>query len=1009
MAEIIGVVASAAGLLSLSIQIVDTTKKLKARSAAIKGLPETIEKIEHNLEFLRFFLSRVEELSNLPAATTDARYELLLSTCLADYSAVFDVLKRLERGLERGMSTKASRLRRLLAQGDQAIVTEIRSLDQLERRAYEHITLVMLALVDNKITATVAQTAGIQPGPTEDGRSDGLDYVPAEMVMQSVLRSPKISYCGVRHCHCSCHAKKTFWAFRYTPLGAIFRACDRESCNARRYQFSVQIQLSWLGIPISMVVGGEIITGAAGFSIKPVLGGVQRVVKATSMGFRTLVRLEHDDIDIQEAKETLRQLYRSDPTFKTHVNPQGRTYLQELVRCGPWGEYGHRNDLQLELLTLFVDEFRVKSGIDTPEFILEVAGWGCESAHLVIVDTLVRLGQSFEDTDDPLFTTWPEPCTPRSGPWEMYGAPNFEAQDPFYIGFVARIVDLNEGFGGTHPLHQAVCRRNTVMVKEWVVRLGQRIHAVSNFLGQTPMHAALAPESSDILNLLVSHVPALIDVPDKWGFTPLTYALAMGYGQAASLLIKKGASLTSRSNWRQLDFVECAFQWNKEDLIWDLLQDIEASPKGPFDVWARLAEQTRHVVKWLTSPMKKRWIDRFWETLLSTPDFGNRLNMVFGDNGSTLGHLLRTVDTTQRLIDVGFTRYNYRDKSGKHCLFPASKSLNSQVVGALLAAGTRADIRDHKGKTCLHKVVKKIGRIMEPEFAEVLAVFTVVRLLLSASRQQDTEPLASITDDCHCPCSENGHLASDQLSAQFQDMIMIDAISPLWVVEYLSTLEDANRGGEARQSILAQLRLWKFSRLGIPHRCRCFGGGEEEDRPWDIIEDEKKIEGLEAEMVELRQLSLDNLKLSLVSMMRESYEALKVEKVMKAQAKEKKRRRNPYQQFKTKHLPKVAIDETKDQVLTRIDLLFRHRELLDNFFDGLDNYRTDPLQIVYKYMEYIAILGGTEEMQADCDRINAILRVRLEWVVLFLWAMDLPGFPEVFEGWKQRREQANAA
>jgi hypothetical protein len=121
-----------------------------------------------------------------------------------------------------------------------------------------------------------------------------------------------------------------------------------------------------------MVVGGEFITGVAGMSIKPLFGRVQRVVKATSIGFRTLAMLKHSDIDLQEAKDTLRQLHRSDPTFQLHVNPQGRTYLQELVKGGPWGEYGHQFDLQLELLGLFVEEFQNTSDINTSESVQRI-------------------------------------------------------------------------------------------------------------------------------------------------------------------------------------------------------------------------------------------------------------------------------------------------------------------------------------------------------------------------------------------------------------------------------------------------------------------------------------------------------------------------------------------------------------------------------------------------------------------------------------------------------------
>lgn len=142
MAEIIGVVASVAGLLSLSIQIVDTTRKLKTKFAAIKGLPKTIDKIQRNLEFLRVFLDRAgESSSHLTNIAADTRYQLLLNTCREDYSVIRDVLEGLERRLEKKMAAKASSLWRPHVRGSGAVANEIQRLDQLERRAHEHITL----------------------------------------------------------------------------------------------------------------------------------------------------------------------------------------------------------------------------------------------------------------------------------------------------------------------------------------------------------------------------------------------------------------------------------------------------------------------------------------------------------------------------------------------------------------------------------------------------------------------------------------------------------------------------------------------------------------------------------------------------------------------------------------------------------------------------------------------------------------------------------------------------
>jgi hypothetical protein len=136
MAEIIGVVA---GLVSLSIQIIDTTKKLKARFAAIKGLPETIDKVERNLEFLGFFLDRVEKQNSHPAGAASTDYELPLKHCLVDYSAIRDGLGRLERKLEKMRSKGAFWGLQVRTSG--VVVTEIQGLVQMELRAHQHITL----------------------------------------------------------------------------------------------------------------------------------------------------------------------------------------------------------------------------------------------------------------------------------------------------------------------------------------------------------------------------------------------------------------------------------------------------------------------------------------------------------------------------------------------------------------------------------------------------------------------------------------------------------------------------------------------------------------------------------------------------------------------------------------------------------------------------------------------------------------------------------------------------
>lgn len=53
-----------------------------------------------------------------------------------------------------------------------------------------------------------------------------------------------------------------------------------------------------------MLIGGEVITGTAGYSLTPTLQ-ISHVVRATSSGFEILRRLEEEGIDIGEAKKRL--------------------------------------------------------------------------------------------------------------------------------------------------------------------------------------------------------------------------------------------------------------------------------------------------------------------------------------------------------------------------------------------------------------------------------------------------------------------------------------------------------------------------------------------------------------------------------------------------------------------------------------------------------------------------------------------------------------------------------
>jgi hypothetical protein len=143
--------------------------------------------------------------------------------------------------------------------------------------------------------------------------------------------------CAERHCSCSCHrtAKTTrrFWALEYTPLDAFRQTCDNKSCNVTKYGGTFSFALSQLGIRWSAIIQFHILAAPGKFLFRPAFE-VERIVSYTSPGFETLWRCQKDLITVEEALDRLVDLYRSDPSFKNHVNPGGKSYIEvRLLRC----------------------------------------------------------------------------------------------------------------------------------------------------------------------------------------------------------------------------------------------------------------------------------------------------------------------------------------------------------------------------------------------------------------------------------------------------------------------------------------------------------------------------------------------------------------------------------------------------------------------------------------------------------------------------------------------------
>jgi len=108
----------------------------------------------------------------------------------------------------------------------------------------------------------------------------------------------------------------------------MFRqACDNKSCNATEYGGAFSFALSQLGIPWSAIIQFYVLAEPGKFLFRPAFE-IERIVRYTSPGFEVLWRCKKNLITVEEARDRLIDLYRSDPTFKNHVNPIGMSYIE---------------------------------------------------------------------------------------------------------------------------------------------------------------------------------------------------------------------------------------------------------------------------------------------------------------------------------------------------------------------------------------------------------------------------------------------------------------------------------------------------------------------------------------------------------------------------------------------------------------------------------------------------------------------------------------------------------
>lgn len=173
------------------------------------------------------------------------------------------------------------------------------------------------------------------PAITNSASSDQSEAVDDIIAYIPPTRSRRPWNCAERHCSCSCHrtarSTRRFWRLEYTPLGVLRQACDQQSCNATKYGGTFSFALSQFGIPLSAIIQLHVVLASGKISLRPSLE-VERIVPYTHPGFETLWKCENQIITFEEARNNLVELHHTDPTFKSHVNPEGKSYVEVRIQ-----------------------------------------------------------------------------------------------------------------------------------------------------------------------------------------------------------------------------------------------------------------------------------------------------------------------------------------------------------------------------------------------------------------------------------------------------------------------------------------------------------------------------------------------------------------------------------------------------------------------------------------------------------------------------------------------------
>ncbi|KAK8875182.1 26S proteasome non-ATPase regulatory subunit 10 [Apiospora arundinis] len=812
MAELVGVVSGAAGLLSLAIQLASGAEKVKEAYRFSKRLPDEIKSLTEDLDFLRLFIEQPSrahwlESSDAPEATY----------CRNRLQAVAEALDRLARSTPRDSNTsRIKSLGRMRQWKDE--------LESVRTKIYHaKLSLVMLASLPWHDDPSLVHLVPIQgtpspgDGPTHDhGQDSVLEAQVVSLEHQgSNTPGPARAYqqrrrpvkCTKRGCPCRCHTKgaliRRFWSFEYTPLSMILQSCDHPSCNGRRYDASIRVALSQLGLPWAFTLGFHFQSERADYSLYPSLGG-QTIVRYTSPGFKLLFDIVHDEVELVEGLKQFTELWRRDPGMGNHVNPGGRTYVEELLY---YPVRGWQFESVIALLDLFIKQFKMTRDLSEISLLYSCAHGIGEGPHMAIFQELIDLGFDSSDIASPELKKWPTPCDPN---WISEAC----TPDPFFTEMLSILVASDSEFGGTSPLGCDVL----LSPEKARQRLRKSADLVSqrNFLGQTPLHLAAAEQESLVLPLLEARHD--VNATDLYGITPLMYTAGLGRTEAAKQLICYGAKMFLVDDLCHRTFLGFALARRQYRYALDIAHHIQATlPESEKAVGSYFAGSILMALVRDDSSRLFACSPSFIEELMNLVDDAN---FRFDDprNGTADNHLLHycwTLEQTKVLINHGFTGINRKRSDGATSLMMAASIGRLDLVRYYLEIGADIDAQDNCGRNALcHALEGWIGlnKVFSDE-DDMCHLGTISFLITS-----DADIISR--DTCGCPCSPEGCSPASLLPSHFaEDNQWWGLKNPFHTIEWLAILEGLGRDDLARATLLHLLRRAEFYRLEMGHTC----------------------------------------------------------------------------------------------------------------------------------------------------------------------------------------------